>query len=44
MMAVGKDVHHLVDCALDVGDLVLVVLVVLMMEAGEAAKVGSHLI
>ena len=39
----GQDVCHLIDCAFDVGDLVVVV-VVLMMEAGEVAKVGSHLI
>ena len=42
-MAIGQDVHHLVDRALDVGDLV-VVLVVMAMEAGEVAKVGGCLI
>ena len=40
---VGEDVGHFIGEALDVGDFVIV-LVVLAMEAGEAAKVGSHLI
>ena len=35
-MMMGQDVRHLVGCALDVGDLMIVV-VVLMMEAREAA-------
>ena len=42
-MTMGQDVCHLIDHALDVGDLMIVAMV-LMMEAGEAAKVGSRLI
>ena len=42
-MAVGEDVGHFIGQALDVGDLV-VVAVVLVMQAGEVAEVGSHMV
>ena len=42
-MMARKDVGHFVREALDVGDF-MVVLVVLAVKAGEAAKVGSRLI
>ena len=43
IMMAGEDVGHFIGKALDVRDFV-VVLVVPAVEAGEAAKVGSHLI
>ena len=43
VMMVGEDVSHFIGEALDVGDF-MVVLVVLAVEAGETAKVGSRLI
>ena len=42
-MMAGKDVSNFVCEALDVGDF-MVVSVVSAVEAGEAAKVGSHLV
>ena len=42
-MTVRKDVSHFICEALDVRDFVIVS-VVLVVKAGEAAKIGSHLI
>ena len=42
-MAAGEDVGHFVGQALNVGDFVIVS-VVPVMEAGEAAKVGSRMV